>query len=215
MAKYLGPQCRLCRTEKTKLFLKGERCHSGKCPLVGDKKIRKGTPGKDAKAKTKKLSDYGLQMREKQKLKRTYGMLEKQFKLTFVKASKKAGKTGDNLIILLESRLDNIVYRMRFGTSRKMARQLVSHGHFLVNGKNVNIPSYIVKPGDTISVVEGSKKMNIFKDSLKDLGKNGVYPWLEVDADNLTGKYVMAPTRAEITDLADIKENLIVELYSK
>ncbi|MBN2651814.1 MAG: 30S ribosomal protein S4 [Spirochaetales bacterium] len=211
MAKYTGPQCRLCRAESTKLFLKGERCHTSKCPIAK----KRPAPGKEAKDRKGRVSDYGNQLREKQKLKRMYGMLEKQFKLFFDRAEKKAGKSGDNLIIMLESRLDNVVYRMRFASSRQQARQLVNHGHILVNGKRVNIPSFIVKEGDVIAVREKSKKMIAIKESLKELSKSGAYAWLSVDPDAMTGKFVETPKRSEITDLGDVHEHLIVELYSR
>lgn len=211
MARYTGPVCRLCRTEQKKLFLKGERCKSDKCPI----NKKRGTPGKDPKARVGKRSEYGLQLREKQKLKRTYGMLEKQFELTFDKALRMPGITGENLIKLLESRLDNVVFRMHFASSRNQARQLVTHGHFTVNGKSVNIPSYEVKPGDVIEVVEKSKKMIAILEALKEITKSGCYPWTNVDIDAEKGTYVSYPERAAIVDLADIKEQLVVELYSK
>jgi len=211
MARYTGPQCRLCRAEKTKLFLKGERCHTGKCPISR----KRPAPGKAPRARMKKMSDYGLQLREKQKLKRIYGMLEKQFRNGFEQAEKRPGKTGDNLIILLESRLDNVVYRLRFATSRSMARQLVSHGHVQVNGKKVTIASFAVKPGDVVQIKESSKKLTVIKDSLKEYSKSGVYPWLELDPDAMKGTFKVKPSRNDVTELANVKEQLIVELYSK
>ena len=211
MARYTGPVCRLCRTEQKKLFLKGDRCKSDKCPL----NKKRGAPGKDPKARIGKRSEYALQLREKQKLKRTYCMLEKQFHLTFDDAHSMPGITGENLIKLLECRFDNVVYRMHFATSRNQARQLVSHGHFLVNGKKVNIPSYRIKPGDVIEVKEASKKMVTILDALKEVNKSGNYPWINLDIDAQKGTFVAYPERAEVTDLADIKEQLVVELYSK
>ena len=211
MARYTGPVCRLCRTEQKKLFLKGDRCKSDKCPL----NKKRGAPGKDPKARIGKRSEYALQLREKQKLKRTYCMLEKQFHLTFDDAHRMPGITGENLIKLLECRLDNVVYRMHFATSRNQARQLVSHGHFLVNGKKVNIPSYRIKPGDVIEVKEASKKVVSILDALKEVNKSGNYPWINLDIDAQKGTFVAYPERAEVTDLADIKEQLVVELYSK
>lgn len=211
MARYIGPQCRLCRAEKTRLFLKGERCHTGKCPI--SKKA--APPGKGPRFRQRKMSDYGIQLREKQKLRRIYGMLENQFRIYFKEADRQTGKTGENLIVLLERRLDNIVYRMRFGSSRKQARQIVSHGHVMVNGRKVTIASYLVKEGDVIEVKEKSKKMVAIKDSLKELSKSGVSPWLDVDADGLKGKVNALPRRTDITDLEDINEQLIVELYSR
>ena len=211
MARYTGPVCRLCRTEQKKLFLKGDRCKSDKCPL----NKKRGAPGKDPKARIGKRSEYALQLREKQKLKRTYCMLEKQFHLTFDDAHRMPGITGENLIKLLECRFDNVVYRMHFATSRNQARQLVSHGHFLVNGKKVNIPSYRIKPGDVIEVKEASKKVATILDALNEVNKSGNYPWINLDIDAQKGTFVAYPERAEVTDLADIKEQLVVELYSK
>ena len=211
MARYTGPVCRLCRTEQKKLFLKGERCNSDKCPI----NKKRGAPGKDPKARVGKKSEYGLQLREKQKIKRMYGMLEKQFHLTFEHAQRMGGVTGENLIKLLESRLDNVVYRMHFASTRSQARQLVSHRHFLVNGKAVNIPSYKVRPGDVIEVREKSKKMTMIMDALSEVEKSGVMPWVSVDVDAQKGTFSAYPRREEVLDLADIKEQLVVELYSK
>jgi len=211
MARNLGPQCRLCRAEHKKLFLKGTRCYSAKCPIAK----KAPAPGKGPKDRTKKLSDYGLQLREKQRLKRMYGLLEKQFKNLFVTAEKLPGRSGDNLIILLERRLDNIVYRMRFASSRKQARQIVSHGHVFVNGKRVNIPSFKVKMSDVISISPQGQKIISIKESLKEFTKSGVVPWLEVDPDTMTGKVNAIPRRSDITDLADIKDQLVVALYSR
>lgn len=211
MGRNIGPQCRLCRAESTRLFLKGERCHSGKCPVSK----KRPAPGKDIKSRSKKLSNYGIQLREKQKLKRMFGLLEKQFHNTFYKANRMEGKTGDNLLILLERRLDNIVYRMRFSSSRNQARQLVSHGHVLVNGKRVNIPSFQVRENDVVQLGETAKKMVTVKESLKEYTRSGVYPWLDVDPDAMKGVVKALPRRSDITDLAEIKEQLIVELYSK
>lgn len=211
MARYTGPVCRLCRTEQKKLFLKGERCKSDKCPL----NKKRGAPGKDPKGRAGKRSEYGLQLREKQKLKRIYNMLEKQFRLTFERAQKMPGITGENLVALLESRLDNVVFRMHFAVNRAQARQLVSHRHILVNGKIVNIPSYQVKAGDTISVKEGSKKLVVILDALSEVAKSGTAPWISVDVDAQRGTFNALPRREEVTDLADVKEQLVVELYSK
>jgi small subunit ribosomal protein S4 len=211
MARYTGPVCRLCRTEQKKLFLKGERCNSDKCPI----NKKRGAPGKDPKARVGKKSEYGLQLREKQKIKRMYGMLEKQFHLTFERAQRMGGVTGENLIKLLECRLDNVVYRMHFAATRSQARQLVSHRHFLVNGKSVNIPSYEVKPGDVIEVREKSKKLTAIMDALNEVSKSGNMPWVSVDVDAQKGTFSAYPRREEVLDLADIKEQLVVELYSK
>jgi small subunit ribosomal protein S4 len=211
MARYTGPVCRLCRVEQRKLFLKGNRCKSDKCPIN-----RKALPpGKAPKSRQGKQSDYAVQLREKQKLKRTYGLMETQFHNTFEKALRMSGKTGENLFGLLERRLDTVVYRMRFASSRAQGRQLVLHGHIAVNGKRVNVPSFTVKPGDQIAVHPTSKKLGVFKDSLQEFGRSGVMPWLEVDPDNMSGKFNAIPHRQDITDMADIREQLVVELYSK
>jgi len=201
----------MCRTEQKKLMLKGERCKSDKCPI----NRKRAAPGKDPKARPGKRSDYGVQLREKQKLKKIYGMQEKQFHLFFERAHKLPGITGENLFMLLEKRLDNVVYRLRFASSRAQARQIVSHGHVLVNGRRINIPSYLVKPGDEVSIAEKSRSMMMIKDSLKEFGKSGVMPWLSLDPDAMTGKFLSAPQRSDITDLGDIKEQMIIEYYSK
>jgi small subunit ribosomal protein S4 len=201
----------MCRTEQKKLMLKGERCKSDKCPIS---KKRAG-PGKDPKGRPAKRSDYAVQLREKQKLKRIYGMLEKQFRLFFERAQRMPGITGENLFLLLERRLDNVVYRLRFSSSRKEARQIVLHGHVLVNGKRVDIPSYLVKAGDSIEIKERSKNLALFKVALKEYGKSGVMPWLQLDPDVLKGTLLAFPRRSDITDLSDIKEQMIVEYYSK
>ena len=211
MGRYVGPQCRLCRAEGVKLFLKGERCKGSKCPITE----KKGAPGKGPRARIKKLSDYGVQLREKQKVKRMYGMLEKQFHLFFIRAERMRGITGENLLMLMERRLDNIVYRLHFACSRKQARQLVSHGHISVNGRRVNIPSFIVKEGDEIKIVERSVKLTVVKESLKEFSRSGVSPWLEVDPDQLVGRIKMIPRKNDVTDLVDVNEQRIVELYSK
>jgi small subunit ribosomal protein S4 len=211
MGRNTGPQCRLCRAENNKLFLKGERCHGGKCPISK----KRMPPGKDPRYRQRKVSDYGIQLREKQKLKRMYGMLEKQFRIFFARAERMPGRTGDNLISLLERRLDNVVYRMRFASSRKQARQLVSHGHVKVNDRRVTVSSFQVRAEDVIELCENSKKLTTVKESLKEYTRSGVLPWLEVDPDVMKGKILAIPRRTEITDLTDIREQLIVELYSK
>ena len=211
MARYTGPVCRLCRVEQKKLMLKGDRCKSDKCPI----NKKRPAPGKDPKARAGKRSDYGSQLREKQKLKRIYGMQEKQFSLFFERALRMPGITGENLFVLLERRLDNVVYRLRFAVSRSQARQIVLHGHIMVNGKRVNVPSYLVRPEDTIEIEETSKSLVIIKDALKEFGKSGVMPWLHLDPDAMKGKFLANPRRGDITDLGDIKEQMIVELYSK
>jgi small subunit ribosomal protein S4 len=201
----------MCRVEQKKLMLKGNRCKSDKCPI----NKKRAAPGKDPKARPGKRSEYGVQLREKQKLKRIYGMQEKQFYLFFERASRMPGITGENLFVLLERRLDNVIYRLRFAVSRSQARQIVLHGHVLVNGKKVSIPSYLVKAEDEISIAEGSRSMTIFKDALKEYGKSGLMPWLSLDPDAMKGKFLAAPRRSDITDLGDIKEQMIIELYSK
>jgi small subunit ribosomal protein S4 len=211
MARYTGPKCRYCRAEKTKLFLKGDRCHTGKCPLAK----KAGLPGKDPRARSKKMTDYGMQLREKQKLKRMYCMLEKQFKLTFDEAARTPGKTGENLIMLLERRLDNVVFRMHFAASRNQAAQLVNHGHIYVNGSRVNIPSYRLKIGDEVSVGLHGQKMLIIKENLKEYSKSGISPWLSLNADTMKGTFLAVPRRSDVTEVADIKEQLVVELYSR
>ncbi|MCR5218875.1 30S ribosomal protein S4 [Treponema sp.] len=211
MARYTGPVCRLCRTEGTKLCLKGDRCKSDKCPI----NKKRAAPGKDPKARAGKRSEYGLQLREKQKIKRIYGMQEKQFHLTFEHALRMPGVTGENLVRLLESRLDNVVFRMRFAACRNQARQVVLHRHVLVNGRIVNIPSYQVKPGDVIEVKENSKKLAIIQDGLSEVSKSGVASWVTVDVDAVKGTFVQYPRREEVTDLVGVKEQLVVELYSK
>jgi small subunit ribosomal protein S4 len=201
----------MCRVEQKKLMLKGNRCKSDKCPI----NKKRAAPGKDPKARPGKRSDYGVQLREKQKLRRIYGMQEKQFHLFFERALRMPGITGENLFVLLERRIDNVVYRLRFATSRSQARQLVLHGHIRINGKKVSIPSYLVKAEDEISVAENSRNMTVIKDALKEFGKSGVMPWLSLDPDAMKGKFLAAPRRSDITDLGDIKEQMIVEYYSK
>jgi len=211
MARYTGPKCRYCRAEKTKLFLKGERCHTGKCPLAK----KAGLPGKDPRARQKKMTDYGMQLREKQKLKRMYCMLEKQFKLTFNEAARVPGKTGENLIMLLERRLDNVVFRLHFANSRNQAAQLVNHGHIFVNGSRVSIPSYRLKPSDVVSVGPRGQKMILIKENLKEFTKSGAAPWLSLDPDTMKGTFLAVPRRADVTEAKDINEQLVVELYSR
>jgi len=208
MARYTGPACRLCRREGTKLFLKGDRCLSGKCSF--DR--RATTPGQHAAAR-KNVKEYGLQLREKQKAKRYYGVLENQFKSYFEKAERKEGITGENLLSLLERRLDNVVYRMGMAESRKEARQLVLHAHFRLNGKKVTIPSLLVKVGDEISVREESRKSEKIKTLIEELDSRSSVKWLDVDKQNVTAKVVAMPKREDID--FPFEEHLIVELYSK
>ncbi len=204
MARYTEAACRLCRREGEKLFLKGQRCYTGKCAIAR----RSFAPGQHGQGR-KKVSEYGTQLREKQKTKRFYGVLEKQFHNTFEKASRMKGKSGENLLQLLELRLDNIVYRLGLASSRAEARQLVTHGHFTVNGKKVNIPSYITKANDVITVRESSRKSPKFQD----LANRSVPAWLSFNADALSGTVVQLPARADVD--IEVKETLIVELYSK
>lgn len=208
MARYTGPSCRICRREGEKLFLKGERCYTNKCAIVR----RSYAPGQHGQQR-KKLSEYGLQLREKQKAKRFYGVLESQFRRYFEMATKKKGVTGENLLQILESRLDNVVYRLGLATSRAEARQLVRHGHFTVNGKKVDIPSYLVSPGDIVAVRDKFKSSPRLGEILDVTRGRAVPKWLEFDADNLVGKVISLPAREDI-DLP-VSEHLIVELYSK
>ena len=208
MARYTGPACKLCRREGKKLYLKGERCTSGKCAL--DR--RSTAPGQHGAAK-KKMGEYGLQLREKQTTKRYYGVLERQFKNYYEEAARKEGMTGENLLILLERRLDNTIYRMGLAESHKEARQLVLHGHFTLNGKKVDIPSILVKPGDVISVKEASRDSAKIKALAEALESKNAPKWLDVDKTNLVAKVVSFPARDDID--YDFNEQLIVELYSK
>lgn len=209
MARYTDSVCRLCRREGTKLFLKGDRCYSAKCSVTK----RHTPPGQHGQARSRKQSEYGTQLREKQKCRRAYGVLESQFRKYFDMASNMRGVTGENMLGLLERRLDNVVYRLGLGESRAMARQIVLHGHIRVNGEKVDIASYLVKPGDVITVREGSRDMQNLK-ALREQGTSKTVPkWLEMDAENLTGKVVAMPQRDDI-DLT-IEEHLIVEFYSR
>lgn len=209
MARYIGSACRLCRREGLKIFLKGDRCYSEKCAFE-----RRGyAPGDHGQMRHKQPSDYGLQLREKQKLKRMYGLLEKQFRGSFEIADSRKGITGTNLLIGLERRLDNMVFRMGFATSRNEARQLVMHGHFMVNGRPVNIPSYQLKAGDEITLKEKSRKVNCILEALQTVARRGVPQWIELHKDDFKGIVKMLPTRDELT--MPVKEQLVVELYSK
>ena len=209
MARYRDSACRLCRREGLKLFLKGDRCYSDKCAFE-----RRGyAPGDHGQMRRKQHSDYGVQLREKQKLKRMYGLLEKQFHGSFINADKKKGITGTNLLLALERRLDNMVFRMGFATSRNEARQLVTHRHFRVNGVAVNIPSYLVKVGDVIELREKSRKIAKIGESLEGVARRGIPSWLELDKEQFLGRVAALPTREDLT--MPIKEQLIVELYSK
>ncbi len=209
MARYTDSSCRLCRREGLKLFSKGDRCYSEKCSF----ERRDYVPGDHGQMHKKQRSDYGVQLREKQKLKRMYGLLEKQFRSYFEKADKQKGITGTNLLILLERRMDNMVFRMGFANSRIESRQLISHGHFLVNGKPVNIPSYLLKAGDEVSVKENSRKVTRIMGALETVVRRGVPQWLELDKDNFKAKIKTLPVREDLT--MPIQEQLVVELYSK
>lgn len=210
MARYTGSVCRLCRREGTKLFLKGDRCYSAKCAISK----RPTPPGMHGQARARKMSEYGMQLREKQKVRRTYGVLETQFRRTFDKAARVKGVTGDNLLALLERRLDNVVYRLGLASSRAQARQFVRHSHITVNGKKVNIPSFLVKPGDVVEVAEKSRSSVKFK---RLTGEDAIMvtlpQWLEREKNTLKGTVTKMPAREDID--MPIEEHLIVELYSK
>ena len=206
MARYTGADCKRCRREKTKLFLKGAKCESPKCPF----EKRPYPPGQHGRGRSKD-SEYLLQLREKQKATRMYGVLEKQFSNYYQEAQRQSGKTGENLLRILETRLDNVIYRLGFAGSRAQARQLVRHGHFQVNGRRVNIPSYAVRPNDVITLKAGSAAASLVQDAT-DLTAS-VSPWLQADHEGLTGKVLRYPERAEID--TPVQESLIVELYSK
>ena len=208
MSRYKDEQCRICRREGQKLFLKGARCYSDKCSISR----RNYAPGQHGQ-KRAKLSEYGTQLREKQKTKSYYGVGEKQFRKYYEMASNKKGVTGENLLQILESRLDNVIYRLGFGQSRAQARQFVNHGHFEVNGKKVDIPSYLVKAGDVITIKENKKDNGAIKVNMEENAARPVPAWLEMDAKNLSGKVVRLASREDV-DLP-IEEHLIVELYSK
>jgi small subunit ribosomal protein S4 len=210
MARYTGPVCRLCRREGMKLFLKGERCHTEKCAI----EKRNFIPGQHGKDRKPKIVGYGLQLREKQKARRYYRLMEGQFRNLFEKASKQKGITGDNLLGMLEKRLDNVVYRMGFGTSRAQARQVVRHGHLSVNGRKVNIPSFEVRPNDVIEIREKSKNNPTIL-AARDATAHAPAPnWIEVDRDALRGRIIAQPKREELVQI-QLNEQLIVELYSK
>ncbi len=208
MARYIGSKCRQCRREGEKLFLKGEKCYSSKCPVEN----RPFPPGQHGQRRTR-LSDYARQLRAKQKLRRIYGVLENQFRLYYKQADSQKGSTGENLLQLLEGRLDNVVYRMGFGVSRTEARQLVRHNGVQVNGRKLNIPAYNVKPGDVITVSDRAKQQLRVKSAMELAQQRGVPEWIEVNADKLEGTYKANPERSELP--ADIQEQLVVELYSK
>jgi len=210
MARYSEAACRLCRREGMKLYLKGDRCFKEKCSF----ETRKGKiPGQHGAGKLKKPTGYALQLREKQKVKRIYGILEKQFRLYFEKAEKKRGVTGHNLLALLESRLDNVVYRLGFAASRRTARQMVMHGHILVDSKRVDIPSFLTKTGQSIELGAKAREIESVKNSVETAAGRGIPRWLTFDASAFKGQVIAVPTREDVT--LDINEQLIVELYSK
>ncbi len=209
MARNIGAACRRCRRENLKLYLKGDRCYSDKCSF----ERRAFGPGQHGQAKFKKLSDYAVQLREKQKVKSMYGMLEGQFRLFFEKAEKQKGVTGENLLVMLERRLDNVIFRIGFASSRNQARQLVRHNHVLVNGRKVNIPSCLVSAGDVITLKEKSRANSIIAENFEAVIRRGVPSWLELDKDNFKATLKALPNREEVT--MPIQERLIVELYSK
>ena len=209
MARYAGPVCRLCRREGMKLFLKGERCHAEKCAV----ERRNVPPGHHGKGRKAKLQGYGLQLREKQRVKRMYGVLERQFRRYFHEADRRRGITGETLLQLLESRLDNVVYRLGFAASRPQARQLVRHGHFLVNGRRADIPSYSLRAGDRVSVKPKSANNPAIAYAREEVKGRGIPEWLELAVDGQEGRYASVPTREQLN--LPVQEQLIVELYSK
>lgn len=208
MARYTDSVCKLCRRERQKLFLKGQKCFTEKCPI----EQRNYPPGQHGLSRRAKVSEYGVQLREKQKIKRSYGLLETQFRNYFEKATSQKGRTGENLIKLLERRLDNVVFRLGFASSRKQARQLITHRHIIVNNIPVDIPAYLLKAGDVIQVKEKSKKLDAIHNSLKRV-KDNTYGWLTVDKATLSGTFVQIPERADVP--LNANEQLVVELYSK
>ena len=208
MARYTDSVCKLCRREKQKLFLKGHKCFTDKCPV----EQRNYPPGQHGVSRRAKVSEYGIQLREKQKIKRSYGLLETQFRNYFEKANKLKGITGDNLVKFLESRLDNVVYRLGFASSRKQARQLIRHRHITVNERLVDIPSFILDAGDIIKIKDKSKKLDLIHNSLKRV-KDNTYSWLSIDKASLSGTFLQVPERADVP--LNANEQLVVELYSK
>ena len=209
MARYIGPVCRLCRREAMKLFLKGERCYTEKCAI----EKRNVPPGQHGRSRRAKVAGYGIQLREKQKVKRTYGVLENQFRRYFEAADRQKGVTGQLLLQSLERRLDNVIYRVGFATSRAQARQLVRHGHFTVNGKKVDIPSYAVRQGDTVAVRQGSVENASIKHAMEEVKGRGIPEWLTLEVSGQSARISSLPTREQIN--LPVQEQLIVELYSK
>ena len=213
MARYTGPVCKLCRREGEKLFLKGDRCLSPKCPFERERGYPPGEHGRLARFRRRRPSDYSRQLRAKQKARRVYGVLERQFRRYFREAERRPGLTGENLLTLLESRLDNVVYRLGFADSRAQARQLVGHGHFVVNGRRTNISSYIVRPQDAITVRDGSRKRTYFKERAERLDEGAVPNWLSLDAKTMMARVLKVPARDDIE--TKLNEHLIVEYYSR
>ena len=214
MARYTGPVCRLCRREGMKLYLKGERCLGPKCPIVQRNPPRNFPPGMHGQKRSRRPSEFGLQWREKQKVRRFYGVMEGQFSKHFEDASRREGVTGENLLRILEMRLDNVVYRLGFADSRRQARQIVRHGHFTVNGRKTDIPSYSVRPGDVISVKQQSREKEYFKVVAEVLRTRTVPAWLALEPENFTGRVITEPARDQI-DMPPINEQLIIEFYSR
>jgi len=209
MARYTEAVCKLCRRERQKLFLKGIKCYTEKCPV----EKRNYPPGQHGLSRRQKISEYGLQLREKQKVRRMYGVLERQFRNYYENALKQPGKTGETLVKILERRFDNVVYRLGLAPSRKAARQLIRHRHFQVNGRIVDIPSYLIRPGDIIEAKPQSKKLDVIHDSMKRMKDTAMLPWLSLDKANVSGTFLNVPEREDIP--LNANEQLIVELYSK
>ncbi len=209
MGRYIGASCRLCRRERQKLFLKGTKCFTEKCPVE-----RRGyPPGQHGTSRRSKISEYGIQLREKQKVKRMYGLMERQFRNYFDEALTQTGRTGETLVRFLERRLDNVIYRLGFAPSRKAARQLIRHRHFNVNQRTLNVPSYLCRPGDVIQVRDHSRKLEVIHSSMKRVKDSAMLPWLQLDKAAMIGTFLNVPERADIP--LNANENLIVELYSK
>lgn len=209
MGRYIEASCRLCRRERQKLFLKGTKCFTEKCPVE-----RRGyPPGQHGQARKAKISDYGLQLREKQKIRRMYGLMEEQFRKYFEQALSQTGRTGETLVKLLERRVDNVIYRLGFAPSRKAARQLVRHRHFMINNRIVDIPSFLLSPGDVIQVRDQSKKLDVIHNSMKRMKDSAMLPWLSLDKALMVGTFLNVPERADIP--LNANEQFVVELYSK
>ena len=209
MGRYIGPVCRLCRREGVELYLKGERCYSPKCAM----ERRPYPPGQHGQKRARRPSDYAVRLREKQKLRRIYGISERQFRNLFEEASKKKGVTGSVFLGLLESRLDNVVYRLGFAVSRRQARQLVRHGHITVNGRRVDLPSYRVRPGDEIAVAEKSRNLELIRQNLEAMKGRKVGPWLSLDVEGMKGKFLRLPDREDLA--LPVNEQLVIEFYSR